>query len=83
MAWIITKDLICDGVDVGTGIGTLSNDTVRFRLLDGDGEVYYEGYIDCTDLHGYEEHAFSPLNDFGVGSGCTELQYWIKDWHTL
>ena len=49
--------------------------TRKFRLLDDDGEVYFEGLITEAALNGPEEESFAPLDDFGRGYGCTELQY--------
>jgi hypothetical protein len=48
---------------------------VKFRLLDDDGEVYFWGFMEHSDLHGTEDRAFAPLDDLGRGYGCTELQY--------
>jgi hypothetical protein len=55
--------------------------TEPFRLLDADGEVYYEGRSTNSD----SEEAFSPLDDFGTpNAGCTEIQYFKGDrWETL
>jgi len=96
-AWIITHDII--GTDsLGTmgpgGIsdktkaklkaiadgGKLPEDGDRFKLYDDDGEHYYSGAI-IGDFDGFE-----PNDDFGVGSGCTEVK--IRDkktqcWETL
>jgi hypothetical protein len=46
---------------------------VAFRLLDGDGEVYYQGrHLQTTDT---ERDVFAPL-DWGSGyAGCTSLQH--------
>lgn len=94
-AWVITKDKIDDGERVGT-VGprsaSLSKDEIvthparqRFRMLDDDGEVYYEGFfVDLSD----ENSGFEPLDDFGMpNAGCTEIQYWESGkgggWKTL
>lgn len=59
----------------------------RFRILDDDGNVYYEGYCwssagNSPDLLG-EEH-FGPLEDFGMpNAGATEIQYKSGVWETL
>jgi hypothetical protein len=59
----------------------------KFRMLDDDGEVYYEGRIVGGDYMGFE-----PLDDFGMpNAGCTEIQYQSdpeinhtgKRWETL
>ncbi len=46
----------------------------RFRMLDGDGVVYYEGlFLGDSDA----EAAFGPLDDFGTpNAGCTSIEYW-------
>lgn len=95
--WIIDKDLH-NGTDRGTacmsGLTGPSNidpelerqlkagDGKKFRLLDDDGEIYYEGrYLGPDD-----ESQFGPLDDFGLpDSGCTEIQYRTQDgwWETL
>ena len=84
--WIITKDL--QDNDNRVGISSSDYDAAlkdtfihRFRLLDGDDEVYYEGLSDDCD----SEKAFAPLDDFGEGhAGCTEIQYLRCDvWETL
>lgn len=84
--WKITHDILENGKNVD--IRSCDYDEVekdklihRFRLLDGDGEVYYEGLSDDCD----SENAFAPLDDFGEGhAGCTEIQYLLNGiWLTL
>lgn len=41
---------------------------IRFRLFDGDGELYISGR-----MQGYD---FEPLDDIGVCYGCTELRFY-------
>lgn len=75
--WIITHDFVDDGSKSGAAsvnydeakAGLLKH---RFRLLDDDGEIYYEGLSDdCVS-----QRAFAPLDDFGKGyAGCTEVHY--------
>jgi hypothetical protein len=58
--------------------------TQKFRLLDDDKEVYFEGLMEDVDKYG-GDLPFAPLLDYGEGGyGCTELQY-FKDgvWETL
>jgi len=84
--WTITQDIIDDGKKSGTcscnfekSKSALLNH--RFRLLDDDGEVYYEGVSDdCAS-----QRAFDPLDDFGSGyAGCTEIHYFSDDkWNPL
>lgn len=52
-------------------------DPVRFRMLDGDGVVYFGGVIDRSWLEGDEEYAFDPLA-YGRTFGCTSFQYQKK-----
>lgn len=48
----------------------LDGETERFRLLDDDGNVYYEGRI-AGDYEGFE-----PLYDFGMpNAGAVSIQY--------
>jgi len=42
--------------------------TFKFRVLDGDGVVYYEGVSTAV-------YSFRPLDEFGRGMGCTAIQY--------
>jgi hypothetical protein len=84
--WIITHDILEHGkkIDIRSCDydESMKDDLIhRFRLLDGDGEVYYEGLSDDCD----SESAFAPLDDFGEGdAGCTEIQYLCQNiWKTL
>ena len=52
----------------------------KFRLLDDDGIVYFNGvyYGDMS------EDAFSPLDDYGSSWGCTDIQYLENNkWESL
>lgn len=87
MPWKITKDHIADpGAKPGTnsnavgvmGPRSYKGDgkelTKKFRMLDDDGEVYYEGVCDTDD----DENALGPLDDFGTpNAGATTIQYWV------
>lgn len=43
-------------------------DAKRFRMLDDDGETYYEGFLVGDD-------EFAPLDNFGEpNAGCTSIQ---------
>ena len=84
--WTITKDLIDDGKKVGTSSCNFDEAKVallkhRFRLLDDDGEIYYEGLSDNCD----SQRAFDPLDDFGQGyAGCTEIDWFDRQfWKQL
>lgn len=84
--WLITKDFLENGKDVGISSHNYNESMKdklihRFRLLDGDSEVYYEGLSDDCD----SENAFAPLDEFGEGhAGCTEIQYRQSGiWETL
>ena len=77
--WIIEKDFIAEGKLIGIKshrFNPSNNLSYKFKLLDGDGEIYFEGVSD--DLN------FDPLDDFGVGYCCTEIQYKIgRRWEAL
>jgi hypothetical protein len=84
--WTITSDLLDDGEKVGMCSCNFNEAKVallkhRFRLVDDDGEVYYEGVSDDRD----SQRAFAPLDDFGRGyAGCTEIHYLTNDaWRQL
>lgn len=78
--WVITKDFInshpLEGGDrrrIGTGSKNYKLGAklpFKFRMLDDDGEVYYEG-------RSSSDSSFDPLDDFGTpNDGCTTIQYW-------
>lgn len=82
--WIITHDFLEGEVDQSNAVGVASRDFDEsqrhrlqhpFRMLDDDGELYYQGLSDdaCT------ENALAPLDDFGMGyAGCTEIHYLVN-----
>ena len=84
--WTITRDCIEEGKCVGTSssdfqqakLATLAH---RFRMLDADGEVYFEGVSNDAST----QRAFAPLDDFGEGyAGCVDIQYLEgKAWNPL
>mgnify|MGYP001587923694 CR=1 FL=1 len=84
--WTITRDFLEQPGVAGTCSTDFRDSEAsllkhRFRLLDGDGEVYYEGRSDDCD----SQQAFAPLDDFGVGfAGCTEIRYNVDGlWRAL
>ena len=84
--WTITNDLVDDGKKVGTASVNYDEANAallkhRFRLLDDDGEIYYEGLSDDSD----SQRAFAPLDDFGKGyAGCAEIHYFTDGaWRQL
>lgn len=91
--WIITKDhLAAPGEKSAVGVmgpresradpKFLLEHGKAFRLLDDDGEVYYEGR--WNGLEGNDADAFGPLHDFGLpNAGATTLQYWDNGWKAL
>jgi hypothetical protein len=96
--WIITRDLLFeDTPNTGNtksraGVHSADYDEARFaradtleiRLLDDDGEVYYEGRITRRRLEGAEDRAFEVLDWAMADAGCTELQFYDKGrWETL
>ena len=83
MGWMIEKDNIDSNMRMDSDRRPINN-PVKFRLLDDDGTIYYEGLISNADLCGDEFRAFAPLDVVGFDAGCTEMQY-FKDhqWKTL
>lgn len=55
----------------------------KFRMLDDDRELVYEGRIIGRDAE--EPLDFQPLDDFGeANAGCTIIQYWMNSqWEDL
>ena len=53
----------------------------KFKMYDGDGELYYSGRI-IGEYDGFE-----PLDDFGMpNAGCTEIKLYnnkTREWETL
>ena len=51
----------------------------RFRIKDGDGEVYYQGVMVITPEDG-DDAEFRPLDDFGKpNAGATDIEYQRAD----
>lgn len=87
--WIIDKDFI-DGTDAGImgpsdispliRVKLLSGQGRKFRMLDDDGEVYYNGRV-IGDL----DDGGDPLTDFGgPNAGCTLYEERIDGcWETV
>lgn len=72
-SWIITKDVICDGQYDGEHSGNVEYIEAgkcrnQFKMYDDDDELYFEG------LSG-NGSSFDPIDDFGVGFGCTYIKY--------
>lgn len=88
MYWKIIKDNINkppDKSEVGRFYKSVpvTGRLFKFRLLDDDRNVYFEGESNnCED-----EVAFAPLDYFGLpGYGCTIIQYYnedVKRWEDL
>jgi hypothetical protein len=88
--WVITQDHIFDpAFDKTSGVGVsgpsdspfspeeIQQKGTRFRLLDGDGELYYEGVFYAAEDEEDGEADFAPLNDYGLpNAGCTDIQFW-------
>ena len=79
--WIITKDIIEDGLGNLTSgprgsqftFADLEATGTQFRMYDDDGTLYYEGLI-CGDFDGFE-----PLDDFGTpNAGATRIELYLK-----
>lgn len=81
--WIITKDFINQGKEVGiigpSGVSDavtaqlIRGEGSKFRLYDDDCNLYYEG-IQITGNNS-DEGCFAPLDDFGTpNAGCTYMK---------
>lgn len=78
--WIITKDYISDGDDVGvTGPKgcTLKEEELKtghkFKMYDDDNNLCYEGHL-FGNKNSYD--GFLPLDNFGEpNAGCTRIEY--------
>ena len=68
--YVITHNYIDDLGKVNTD-KDISKLPYKFRLLDDDGEVYFEGQSNDS----LSECAFIPLDEIGNGYGCTDVQY--------
>lgn len=94
MAWKITQDLIENGRADETVSADYDDELQKvrepsagpelgqprpFRMLDGDGNIYYYGFTFGDD------DGFGPLDDFGQpNAGCTSIQYKIAGkWEEL
>jgi len=76
-SWIITEDIINHGQYTGELHGNEEKCKFQFRLLDDDEEVYFLG------LSG-NSSSFEPLDYFGNGFGCTDIQYFENGkWESL
>jgi len=76
-SWLITEDIINDGEYTGEVSGNKDKCKHKFRLLDDDEEIYFEG------LSG-NSSSFDPLDEFGSGFGCTDIQYFENGkWESL
>jgi len=69
--YTITKNIIDQGEeDAPTLIEPLPTQTLKFRLFDDDGELYFEGVMVPTD----SERLFYPQDTIGASYGCTETR---------
>ena len=90
-AWLITKDNLADCLDEsfnrvgkcrvygrkspGVVKPLIEKDGQRFRLLDDDGIITYEGLmLDPTN----ESSGFEPLDWAMNDAGCTSIEYYDK-----
>ena len=68
--WTITKEFVSDPEENIKFQEPRGNETLKFRLLDDDGEVYFIGVMVPTN----DEDMFEPLDEFGEGYGCVQMQ---------
>jgi len=64
-----------NGGSEATWLGLLSGEGRAFRLIDGDGIIYFTGR--CV------RESFAPLDDYGMQDGCIQIQFYDKGWKTL
>jgi hypothetical protein len=92
--WVITRDYINKGErdnEIGTGDyhgeePKIPMNAVHFRLLDGDGNLYFGGMICHTWLTGTADVAFSPLDCLKADYGLTTMEYYdptTNQWEEL
>jgi len=98
--WIITRDRLNEESTTPemtnfNRVGTCSSnyneekfakaDTIPIRLLDDDGNIYYEGRATRKRiLDSSADYAFEPLDWAMNDAGATELQYFDNgQWQTL
>ena len=64
---VAIDELLATGQELFAANWDESGTKERFRLLDDDGEIYYEGFLIGDE--------FAPLDDFGEpNAGCTSIQ---------
>lgn len=69
--WTVTNNIIDkDEPDCKIGRPPKEDETRKFRLLDDDKEVYFEGLMTPIE----DERLFDPLDTIGASYGCTGLQ---------
>ena len=74
-----TKNHITDETFSSLVIGNKDEHTKlinrKFKLLDDDGDLYFEGELKCDSETDGSEELFLPLDTIGASYGCTEIQY--------
>ena len=93
VVWKITKDFTADktypegtnsnavGVWGPNGSDPTQDMPDKFRMLDDDGELVYEGVTNAMTIHlrGGNADCFEPLDHFGEGNaGCTRIDYFTN-----
>lgn len=81
--WIIDKDRINDQDMCREGVHSRdyrtaafeAAGTIKWRVKDDDGEIYYEGRMTLERLNGDGERAFGPLDFAMADAGATSLEY--------
>jgi hypothetical protein len=59
-------------------------ETIKWRVKDDDGDIYYEGRMTKERLHDSEDRAFGPLDFAMADAGATTMEYFENgEWEQL
>ena len=68
--WTITHEFVSSEEEEIHYEKPRKEETLKFRLSDDDGEVYFKGVMRPTT----SANIFSPLDEFGEDYGCTMIE---------
>ena len=90
MQWIITKCYFELPSSPGQHYGPSKLQDIpiqekgKFRLLDDDNEPMFFGFMNQIQFDNADgNEVFEPLNYMSQDYGCTQMQYWNKEWCVL
>ena len=96
--WKITERILDEEAGISIVLGKskdfdankfATQPTIKFRLLDDDGEVYFYGLMTKIRYNDYDDPGispFDPLDMYRYSYGCTEIHFFNeehKKWETL